>query len=262
MLTLDLLPAARRRPAVRSAHRRACASRSATRVRRIGDPDRADRPLLRLGQPAARGARRRLHLARAGAARRRARGAARGPGRVPRPRAADRVHGRRPAGRGGRRRCTTSPSTLLIWLVLFLIYQQVQDRVIQPIFYKQRGPDPPGGRDRRGARRRPARRHPRRPAGDPGRRLARRDLRRALAAAGRSGGRGRARVRRTRARLGRLLAPRRPRSAPRRRACARRGRSAAPRASAASPAGPPRTTPAGQKISADQRPSRTSPSPR
>jgi predicted PurR-regulated permease PerM len=28
------------------------------------------------------------------------------------------------------------PETLLIWLALFLIYQQVQDRVIQPIFYK------------------------------------------------------------------------------------------------------------------------------
>ena len=48
---------------------------------------------------------------------------------------------------------------------------------------QERGPDPPGGRGRRRARRRPARRHPRRPAGDPGRRLARCDLRRALAAA-------------------------------------------------------------------------------
>jgi predicted PurR-regulated permease PerM len=28
------------------------------------------------------------------------------------------------------------PGTLLIWIALFLIYQQVQDRVIQPIFYK------------------------------------------------------------------------------------------------------------------------------
>jgi predicted PurR-regulated permease PerM len=28
------------------------------------------------------------------------------------------------------------PTTLLIWLVLFLVYQQVQDRVVQPIFYK------------------------------------------------------------------------------------------------------------------------------
>jgi predicted PurR-regulated permease PerM len=28
------------------------------------------------------------------------------------------------------------PETLLIWLALFIVYQQVQDRVIQPIFYK------------------------------------------------------------------------------------------------------------------------------
>ena len=28
------------------------------------------------------------------------------------------------------------PETLVIWLVLFIVYQQVQDRVIQPIFYK------------------------------------------------------------------------------------------------------------------------------
>jgi predicted PurR-regulated permease PerM len=28
------------------------------------------------------------------------------------------------------------PTTLLIWLVLFVVYQQVQDRVVQPIFYK------------------------------------------------------------------------------------------------------------------------------
>ena len=28
------------------------------------------------------------------------------------------------------------PGTLLIWLALFLVYQQLQDRVIQPIFYK------------------------------------------------------------------------------------------------------------------------------
>jgi predicted PurR-regulated permease PerM len=28
------------------------------------------------------------------------------------------------------------PTTLIIWLVLFLIYQQLQDRVIQPIFYR------------------------------------------------------------------------------------------------------------------------------
>lgn len=28
------------------------------------------------------------------------------------------------------------PTTLLIWIVLFVVYQQVQDRVIQPIFYK------------------------------------------------------------------------------------------------------------------------------
>jgi predicted PurR-regulated permease PerM len=28
------------------------------------------------------------------------------------------------------------PETLLIWIALFLVYQQVQDRVIQPIFYK------------------------------------------------------------------------------------------------------------------------------
>ena len=28
------------------------------------------------------------------------------------------------------------PATLLIWLGLFVVYQQVQDRVIQPIFYK------------------------------------------------------------------------------------------------------------------------------
>jgi predicted PurR-regulated permease PerM len=28
------------------------------------------------------------------------------------------------------------PSTLLIWLVLFVFYQQLQDRVVQPLFYK------------------------------------------------------------------------------------------------------------------------------
>ena len=28
------------------------------------------------------------------------------------------------------------PTTLLIWIALFLLYQQVQDRVVQPIFYK------------------------------------------------------------------------------------------------------------------------------
>ena len=64
--------------------------------------DRADRALLRLGQPHPRGARRGLHLALAGAARRRPRGAARGAGRALRPRAADRVHDRRRAGRRGR----------------------------------------------------------------------------------------------------------------------------------------------------------------
>ena len=29
-----------------------------------------------------------------------------------------------------------NPPKYLIWLALFLVYQQVQDRVIQPIFYK------------------------------------------------------------------------------------------------------------------------------
>jgi predicted PurR-regulated permease PerM len=28
------------------------------------------------------------------------------------------------------------PAALLIWVALFLVYQQLQDRVIQPIFYK------------------------------------------------------------------------------------------------------------------------------
>ena len=28
------------------------------------------------------------------------------------------------------------PSTLLLWLVLFVVYQQLQDRVVQPLFYK------------------------------------------------------------------------------------------------------------------------------
>jgi predicted PurR-regulated permease PerM len=28
------------------------------------------------------------------------------------------------------------PTALIVWAVLFLVYQQLQDRVIQPIFYK------------------------------------------------------------------------------------------------------------------------------
>ena len=64
------------------------------------------------------------------------------------------------------------PGTLLIWLGLFVLYQQVQDRVVQPIFYKNAVQLPPGDGGDRGARRRPARRHPRRAAGDPGRGLA------------------------------------------------------------------------------------------
>ena len=28
------------------------------------------------------------------------------------------------------------PTALLVWLVLFLVYQQLQDRVVQPLFYK------------------------------------------------------------------------------------------------------------------------------
>jgi predicted PurR-regulated permease PerM len=35
------------------------------------------------------------------------------------------------------------PATLLIWIALFLIYQQVQDRVVQPIFYKNAVQIPP-----------------------------------------------------------------------------------------------------------------------
>ena len=35
------------------------------------------------------------------------------------------------------------PGTLLIWLALFVIYQQVQDRVVQPIFYKNAVQLPP-----------------------------------------------------------------------------------------------------------------------
>jgi predicted PurR-regulated permease PerM len=35
------------------------------------------------------------------------------------------------------------PTALLIWVVLFLVYQQVQDRVVQPIFYKNAVQIPP-----------------------------------------------------------------------------------------------------------------------
>jgi predicted PurR-regulated permease PerM len=35
------------------------------------------------------------------------------------------------------------PTTLLIWIGLFIIYQQVQDRVVQPIFYKNAVQIPP-----------------------------------------------------------------------------------------------------------------------
>jgi predicted PurR-regulated permease PerM len=35
------------------------------------------------------------------------------------------------------------PTTLLIWIVLFVVYQQVQDRVVQPIFYKNAVQIPP-----------------------------------------------------------------------------------------------------------------------
>ena len=48
----------------------------------------------------------------------------------------------------------------------FLVYQRVQDRVIQPLLYKNAVRGPPGGGDRRDAGRRPAGRHPGRAARD------------------------------------------------------------------------------------------------
>ena len=95
------------------AHRPPAPSRERDRVRRIGIRIAGIvRSYVSVNLLLA-GARRHLHLARARAARGRARGPARGPGRLPRPRAADRVHGRRAAGRGRRRRCTTSPTALI-----------------------------------------------------------------------------------------------------------------------------------------------------
>ena len=35
------------------------------------------------------------------------------------------------------------PTALIVWVVLFIVYQQVQDRVIQPIFYKRAVQVPP-----------------------------------------------------------------------------------------------------------------------
>ena len=139
------------------------------------------------------------------------------------------------------------PTALLIWVALFIVYQQLQDRVIQPIFYKSAVRIQPAVAVLVVLAGRPARRHPRRPAGDPDRGGARGDLRRALApqARRRSGRRrGRTRARGRGLRLGRGRRRGRPRGGPRvrvavaaRAACARPCRRAAPRASAASPAG-------------------------
>ena len=73
------------------------------------------------------------------------------------------------------------PGALIVWLVLFLVYQQVQDRVIQPLLYKNAVQSPSGGGDHRDPGRRRARRHPRRPARDPDRRDDRRPDRRGAA---------------------------------------------------------------------------------
>ncbi len=48
------------------------------------------------------------------------------------------------------------PGALIVWLVAFLVYQQVQDRVIQPLLYKNAVQVHPGGRDRRDPGRRRA----------------------------------------------------------------------------------------------------------
>ena len=45
------------------------------------------------------------------------------------------------------------PGDAIVWLALFLVYQQLQDRVIQPLLYKGGALKVnPGGRDRRGDR--------------------------------------------------------------------------------------------------------------
>ena len=149
----------------------------------------------------------------------------------------------------------------MIWVALFLVYQQLQDRVIQPIFYKSA-----------------VRIHPAlavlvvlagaQLAGILGALLAiptaaslGRDLRRDLAAARRRSGADEP-AEPERGARGRRVRPGGPVALAARRACARRGRSAAPRASAASPAGTRRHDARRPEDQRGRAPTRASPSPR
>ena len=44
------------------------------------------------------------------------------------------------------------PGDAILWLVIFLVYQQLQDRIIQPLPTGRSAQGEPGGRDRRGDR--------------------------------------------------------------------------------------------------------------
>ena len=99
-------------------------------------------PRLRHGQPRSRDRRRPVHLADARAARRRSRRTARDPRGDLRPRPADRPDV------GGLLVAVVAapalfPDSLLSGWSLFIVYQQLQDRVVQPIFYGARSGSSP-----------------------------------------------------------------------------------------------------------------------
>ena len=60
------------------------------------------------------------------------------------------------------------PVGLIVWVAVLILYQQIENNLIQPFVYGRGRPAPPADRDRRDPDRRRAARRPRRPGRDPG----------------------------------------------------------------------------------------------